>query len=148
MHVVLDGLRVGESPRWHDGRLWLCHWGAGEVLAVDAAGAVEVVARVDTTIPFSIDWLPDGRLLIVSGPERKLVGYADLGELPATAFNEIVVDGRGNAFVNGGYGFEGPWLVAVVTPDGRARQVADGGAVPEWGGGTPRDPTVNFAESS
>jgi len=80
---------VGESPRWHDGRLWFCHWGAGEVLAVDAEGAVEVVARVDTTIPFSIDWLPDGRLLILSGPERQLLGYADLGGLPGSVFNEL-----------------------------------------------------------
>ena len=155
---MLDGLRVGESPRWHDGRLWLCHWGAGEVLAVDAAGAAEVVARVDTTIPFAIDWLPErsggeasgrdrGRLLIVSGPERKLIGYADLGELPATAFNEIVVDGRGNAFVNGGYGFEGPWIVAVVTPDGRARQVADGVAFPNGMAVTPDDSTLIVAES-
>ncbi len=158
MNVLLDGLQVGESPRWHDGRLWLCHWGAGEVLAVDAAGVAEVVARVDTTIPFSIDWLPErsggeasgrdrGRLLIVSGPERKLVGYADLGELPATAFNEIVVDGRGNAFVNGGFGFDGPWLVAVVTPDGRARQVADGVRFPNGMAVTPDDSTLIVAES-
>src|SRR3954454_9838334 len=147
MDLLRDGLRVGESPRWHDGRLWLCHWGAGEVLAVDAAGAVEVVARVGTTIPFFIDWLPDGRLLIVSGPERKLIGYADLGELPATAFNEIVVDGRGNAFVNGGYGFEGPWIVAVVTPDGRARQVADGVAFPNGMAVTPDGSTLIVAES-
>jgi sugar lactone lactonase YvrE len=147
LNVLLDGLRVGESPRWRDGRLWLCHWGAGEVLAVDAAGAAEVVARVDTTIPFSIDWLPDGRLLIVSGPERRLLDYADLGELPATGFNEIVVDGRGNAYVNGGFGFEGPWLIAVVTPDGAAREVADGVAFPNGMAVTPDDSTLIVAES-
>jgi sugar lactone lactonase YvrE len=150
--VLLEGLRIGESPRWHDGRLWLCHWGAGEVLAVDGAGEAEVVARVDTTIPFSIDWLPDGRLLIVSGPERRLQHldgsvYADLSGLPGTGFNEIVVDARGNAYVNGGSGFEGPWLVALVTPDGKARPVADGVAFPNGMAITPDGSTLILAES-
>jgi sugar lactone lactonase YvrE len=156
--VLLDGLKVGESPRWHDGRLWLCHWGAGEVLAVDMSGEAEVVARVQTTIPFSIDWLPErsggeapgrdrGRLLIVSGPERRLLDYADLGGLPATVFNEIVVDGRGNAFVNGGFGFDGPWLIAVVTPDGQARQVAEGVKFPNGMAITADDSTLIVAES-
>ena len=67
--VLLTGLMTGESPRWHDGRLWFSNWGAQEVIAVDVEGNSEVVARVETTLPFSIDWLPDGRLLIVSGPE-------------------------------------------------------------------------------
>jgi hypothetical protein len=58
--VLLSGLKIGESARWHDGRLWLSHWGAAEVLAVDVAGNTEVMARVPTTIPFSIDWLPGG----------------------------------------------------------------------------------------
>jgi sugar lactone lactonase YvrE len=80
---------------------------------------------VPTTIPYSIDWLPDGRLLAVSGqeslllrrePDGSLVTHADLGGL-GRPFNEIVVDGRGNAYVNGG-------VVALVTPDGRARTVA------------------------
>jgi hypothetical protein len=58
--VLLSGLKIGESARWHDGRLWLSHWGAAEVLAVDVAGNTEVMARVPTTIPFSIDWLSGG----------------------------------------------------------------------------------------
>ena len=138
---------MGESPRWHDGRLWFCHWGAGEVLAVDAGGAVEVVARVDTTIPFSIDWLPDGRLLILSGPERRLLDYADLGGLGGSVFNEIVVAPNGNAFVNGGSGFEGPWIVAVVTPDGEAREVAGGVKFPNGMAVTPDGSTLIVAES-
>jgi sugar lactone lactonase YvrE len=108
---------------------------------------VEVVARVDTTIPFSIDWLPDGRLLILSGPERQLLGYADLGGLPGSAFNELVVDPNGNAYVNGGFGFDGPWIVAVVTPDGRARQVADGVKFPNGMAVTPDGSTLIVAES-
>jgi len=160
LNVLLDGLRIGESPRWRHGRLWFCHWGAGEVLAVDAAGEAEVVARVDTTIPFSIDWLPErsgreasgrDRLLVVSGQERRLLAdgalYADLSGLAGTAFNEIVIDARGNAYVNGGFGFEGPWIVAVVTPDGEARQVADGVAFPNGMAITPDGSTLIVAES-
>src|SRR5262245_4801606 len=65
--ILLTGLKIGESARWHDGRLWLSNWGTDEVLAVDADGKTEVMATVPARIPFSIDWLPDGRLLIVSG---------------------------------------------------------------------------------
>ena len=66
--TILDRLRFPESTRWHDGRLWVCNWLASEVLAVDPAdGNAEVVARVPVRIPFCIDWLPDGRLLVTGG---------------------------------------------------------------------------------
>src|SRR5262249_16490249 len=138
-YTLLTGLAVGESPRWHDGRLWFSNWGAQEIVAVDDAGHGEVVARVPTTIPFCFDWLPDGRLLVVSGPEAKLLRqepdgsfatHVDLSGL-ARGWNEIVVDGRGNVYVNGrGFDFEGggpfvPGVIALVAPDGAVRQVAD-----------------------
>ncbi len=65
--TLMTGLVVGESPRWHEGRLWFSNWGAGEIIAVDTEGNGEVMARVPTTIPFCFDWLPDGRMLVVSG---------------------------------------------------------------------------------
>src|SRR5215469_3986542 len=123
--ILQTGLGFGESPRWHDGRLWFCNWGFGEVMTLGRDGSSEVRAQIPTTIPFSIDWLPDGRLLVVSGQEAlvlrqepggRLVTHADLTGLDSV-FNEIVVDGRGNAYVNGG-------IVALVRPDGSARQVA------------------------
>src|ERR1700759_2281362 len=73
-HLVIDGLGFPESARWHDGRIWLCNWGAGEVLAVTAEGVREVAARVEPeSLPFSIDWRPDGRLVVVDGPRRLLL---------------------------------------------------------------------------
>ena len=119
---------MGESPRWHDGRFWMCDWLAGEVLVFDADGNSEVVARVEG-LPFSIDWLPDGRLVattsggVVSGPE--LEPYGCTGQ----PFNEIVVDAIGRVWVDmpGSMPWEEskPGTVTVVLPDGSGRQVAD-----------------------
>jgi sugar lactone lactonase YvrE len=156
----MTGLVVGESPRWHDGRLWFSNWGSQEIIALDPEGRSEVVARVPTTVPFSIDWLPDGHLLIVSGPEAKLlrqerdgslVTHADLSNL-AKGWNEIVVDGRGNTYVNGGdFNFgSGPFVpgvIALVTPDGAVRQVADDIHFPNGMVVTPDNKTLVVTES-
>ena len=73
--------------------------------AVDLVGKSEVIVRMPS-FPFCIDWLPDGRLLIVSGRngfllrrelDASLVTHAHLTSLSEHAWNEIVVDGRGNA---------------------------------------------------
>lgn len=129
--VVVDGLGFPESTRWHDGRVWVCNWGTGEVLAVTTGGEREVMARLDPQkLPFSIDWDPDGRLLVIDGPRRLLLRQQPDGSLEAVAdltgfsegpFNELVVDTGGNAFVNGGSG-----TVICVRPDGGVDQVADG----------------------
>src|SRR5213083_1619876 len=73
LQTLMTGLAFGESPRWHEGRLWFSNWGMQEVVAVDLQGKSEVMVRVPTTIPFCIDWMPDGRLLVVSGRERLLL---------------------------------------------------------------------------
>src|SRR5215212_7796445 len=77
--VFATDLVIGESARWREGRLWLS----------------------------------SGQLLIVAGPEQRLlrqepdgslVDHADLSGLPG-GLNEIVVDGRGTIYVNGGADF-------------------------------------------
>jgi sugar lactone lactonase YvrE len=162
LQTLMTGLAFGESPRWHEDRLWFSNWGTQEVVAVDLDGKSEVIVRVPTSIPFCIDWLPDGRLLVVSGreglllrrePDGSLVTHADLSGLSDRAWNEIVVDGRGNAYVNGsGFDFQAgeefaPGIVALVTPDGSARQVADGIAFPNGMVVTPDNSTLIVAES-
>jgi sugar lactone lactonase YvrE len=160
--VLLEGVAFGESPRWHDGRLWLCDWGAREVLAVDGDGRPQVMTRVPARLPFSIDWDAEDRLLVTAGPESlllrqepggSLATHADLGHLPAVGLNEIVVDGRGNAYVNGA-GFDlmageepAPGMVAVVAPDGTARAVAGDLAFPNGMALTPGDRTLIVADS-
>jgi sugar lactone lactonase YvrE len=162
-HTLLTDLAIGESPRWHEGRLWFSNWGAQEVIAVDLDGKSEVMAGVSTSIPFSIDWLPNGRLLVVSGreglllrqePDGSLVTHADLSGLAEKGhpWNEIVVDGRGNTYVNNqGFNFPGgefaPGTIALLKADGSARQVADGIAFPNGMAVTPDNSTLIIAES-
>ena len=158
--VLMAGLAFGESPRWHDDRLWLSDWGAQEVIAVDMQGKGEVITYIES-FPFCIDFLPDGRLLVVAAsdrmllrmePDGSLMTHADLTDLSGYKWNDIATDSRGNAYVgNVGFDFPGgefaPGILAVVTPDGSARQVADGVAFPNGMVVTPDDSTLIVAES-
>ena len=160
--VLMTGIAFGECPRWIDDRLWFCDWLAQEVIALDLDGSSEVKARVDfPSMPMSIDQLPDGRVLVVSSsqgllltiePDGSLAPYADLSAI-TTGYNELVVDGRGNCYVNGG-GFNlmageefRPGIIALVTPDGSSRQVADGIAFGNGMAVTPDNATLIVAES-
>lgn len=176
--VLLSDLVVGESPRWHDGRLWFCNWGAHEIIAVTPDGRAEVVLRDAEVDPHSIAWLPDGRMLIVPKntergrllrrePDGEIVPHADLSGLPS-GFNEILVDGRGNIYVNGADfdflsfiadldpaderplhhrpGFV-PGFIALITPDGGSRVVAGDIAFPNGMVVSPDNRTLIISES-
>jgi sugar lactone lactonase YvrE len=160
LQTLMTGIAFGESPRWHDDRLWFSDWGTQEIIAVDLEGESEVIVRVPS-FPFCIDFLPDGRLLIVSAsdrlllrrePDGPLVTHADLSTLSEHPWNDIVVDARGNAYI-GNLGFDfpeaqfAPGTLALVTPDGSARQVADGVAFPNGIVVTPDNSTLIVAES-
>ncbi|MGA6206974.1 SMP-30/gluconolactonase/LRE family protein [Nocardia testacea] len=158
--VVLEGIVFGESPRWHEGRLWFSDWGANQVVAVDGPGRGEVIASVPS-FPMCIDFLPDGRLLIVDSARRRLlrreaegtlVTHADLGGETDIPWNDIVVDAHGNAYVNSiGFAFPGggfaPGFVVLVTPDGTVRRVADDLAFPNGMAITADGATLIVAES-
>jgi sugar lactone lactonase YvrE len=155
---LLRDLVLVESPRWHEDRLVFSDWGAGEVIALNLDGKREVIANIDS-IPFCLDRLPDGRLLVVAGddllvrsPDGTLSTYAKLGALSTKPWNDIVADGRGNAYVNNiGFDFPdgefAPGLIALVGPDGTVRQVADGLAFPNGMAIMPDNSTLIVAES-
>lgn len=58
LQTLLTDLVIGESPRWHEDRLWFSEWGTQEVVAVDLGSKSEVTIRMPT-MPFCIDWLPE-----------------------------------------------------------------------------------------
>jgi sugar lactone lactonase YvrE len=154
--TVVDGLVVGESPRWHDERLWFASWGEERIVGMAAdLSKPEYVIPVPKPAGFSMDWLSDGTMLI-TGVDALVIGdssetYADLSALGDT-WNEIVVDGRDNVYVNAvGFAFGRedfrPGFIVLVTPDGEVRRVADDIKFPNGMVVTPDNRTLIVAES-
>ena len=157
--VLLDRLAYVESPRWHEGRLWFAHWGTGEIVAVDLDGNSEVTGHGPAGLGWTIDWLPDGRLLVTGKellrmePDGSMVRHADLSGVGKHGWNDIVVDGRGNIYVTS-IRFEflagkppTSGIIALVTPDGKTRQVAGDLAFPNGMVVTPDNSTLIISES-
>lgn len=162
LRVLMSGVVFGEQPRWHDDRLWFSDWGTQRLIAVDLNCNSEVMLE-GRAFPLCVDWLPDGRLLVVSADDGlllrqerdgSLVTHGDLKNASAPpAVNELVVGRDGSAYVNGG-GFDlmsgeefAPGIVACVAPGGSARRVADGLAFPNGMLIMPDDQTLVVAES-
>ena len=136
--VLLDDLVFPEGPRWHDGRLVFSDMHAQEVVAVTLDGDRTILARVPNN-PSGLGWLPDGRMLVVSMEDRRvlrqepdgsLVEHADLSALATGSCNDMVVDAAGRAYVghfgfdlHGGADFQEASLI-VATPDGAATVAA------------------------
>jgi sugar lactone lactonase YvrE len=162
LRIVASDIVFGEQPRWHDGRLWFSDRGRREVIAIDLDGKREAILQAPT-FPCCAGWLPDGQLLVVSGrqglilrreADHSLVTHADLGTASSPAAgNELVVDVRGNAYVNGG-GFKlmagerfAPGVIVLARPNGSAAVVADDLAFPNGMLITPDGATLIVGES-
>jgi sugar lactone lactonase YvrE len=161
VRTVADGFSFLECPRWHDGRLWLSDFYTQRVLTVDESGAVHTVAEVPAQ-PSGLGWLPDGRLLVVSMRDRRvlrherdgaLVTHADLSGLATGHLNDMLVDHEGRAWV-GHFGFDlmagDPPRTATllrVDPDGTADVAATDLAFPNGMALLEHDGTLAVAES-
>lgn len=158
--LLVDGLTFPEAPRWREGRLWFSDMYGGRVCSVSPHGELETVVEVPQR-PGGLGWLPDGRLLVVSMVDRRLlrleggalVEHARLGELAGWHCNDLLVDGAGGAYV-GHFGFDienaadyAPAELLRVEPDGRARVVAEELAFPNGMALTPDGRTLIVAES-
>ena len=135
---VLGGIDFGEGPRWHGGRLWFSDFHQLVIRAVAADGSVEEIITVPGR-PSGLGWLPDGRLLVVSMSDRKLlrreagglVEHADLSGIASGPCNDMVVSASGHAYVGnfGGDLFGGadpkPAKLALVHPEGRVEVAAE-----------------------
>ena len=158
--VVLDGLYFPEGPRWHDGRLWFSDMHGHRVMTVGLDGVSRVVVDVPAA-PSGLGWLPDGRLLVVSMEDRKLMRLdpdglhevADLSPWATFYCNDMVVDAQGRAYV-GNFGFDlhggappVPAALVLVLPNGAARVAADDLMFPNGTVITPDGRTMIIGES-
>ena len=161
LSVLASGYTYLEGLRWRDGRLWASDFYTEQVIAVDLEGRIEQICRVPQQ-PSGLGWLPDGRMLVSSMKDRKvlrreadgtLVVHADLSALTGGPINDMVVDGQGRAYV-GNFGFDlmagepvATTTVVRVDPDGSARAVADGLCFPNGSFITPDGKTLIVNET-
>lgn len=151
-----------ECPRWHDGRLWFVDFYTHTVNSVNDDGSdlrteLEVPAQ-----PSGLGWLPDGRLLVVSMKDRKVLRveadgtvevHADVSDHVTGHPNDMVVDDRGRAWL-GNFGFDlmaGADLDTAgllrIDPDGTVTPVATGLYFPNGSVVTPDGATLIVDET-
>lgn len=158
---LIAGYSFFEGPRWHADRLWLSDFYTHRVIAVGLDGQVEQIAQVPQQ-PSGLGWLPDGRLLVISMRDRKilrreldgrLVQHADMAGIASGHVNDMVVDAQGRAYV-GNFGFDlmagaAPALatLACVQPDGQVTAAAEGLFFPNGSMLTPDGKTLIVCET-
>jgi sugar lactone lactonase YvrE len=170
--ILRDGFVFPEGLRWHDERLWVSDQGGGAVHTIGLDGSARIVVEVPGK-PSGLGWLPDGRLLVVSMYQRRVLRmdgdrleeHASLAHLPGFKLNELFVDQAGRAYVgdfgydidgyiqqHGQFGLMGPGgppttFLARIDPDGSVRVVADGLQFPNGCGLLPDGRTLIVAET-
>ena len=159
-NILIEGLCFAEGPRWHEGRLWFSDMHDYKVLATDMDGKMETIAQVPEQ-PSGLGWLPDGRLLIVSMLDRKLLvqedgelsEFASLYDMATYHCNDMVTDNLGRSYV-GNFGFDlfdgseaATAEIIMVTPEGQPRVVADKVSFPNGTVITPDGKTLIVGES-
>ncbi len=158
--ILLEGLLWPECPRWHEGKLWFSDMDLKKVMTIDLDGNRETIIETQNS-PSGLGWTPDNKLLVVSMQDRRLfklnnkelTEVDDLSSLATYHCNDMVVDKQGRAYI-GNFGFDWenkapfvPAEVILVTPDGKARVVADDMAFPNGSVITPDDRTLIVAET-
>lgn len=158
--VLVDGLQFPEGPRWHDGRLWFSDMNAQKVMTVDLDGNLQTIVQVPGS-PSGLGWLPDGRLLVVSMTDRRLLRFengkleeeADLSDMATYHCNDMVVDEWGRAYI-GNFGFDlgsfrelVPAEIIMVRPEGKAVKAAGDLLFPNGTVITPDGKTLIVAET-
>jgi sugar lactone lactonase YvrE len=136
--ILLSDLCFAEAPRWRDGVLWFSDMQDFCVRIVDLEGRSEIKVRTPCE-PSGLGWLPDGRLLVVSMMDQKvlrlegdtLVEHADLSAYTRSEVNDMITLSNGRSYVgNFGYDIRGgepltPTNLVRVEADGRAAVAAD-----------------------
>jgi sugar lactone lactonase YvrE len=160
VQTLVPKLAFPEGPRWHDGRLWFSDIHGLDITATDTGGRTEKIGTVADG-PSGVGWTADGKLLVVSMNNRKLlrqeaggfVVHADLSSLANGPCNDMVVTPSGRAYV-GNFGFDmwagaarAPASIIKVEPDGTASIAADGLEFPNGTVITPDGKSLIVAES-
>ena len=137
--TICEDLHFSECPRWHEGRLWFSDFYGLKVLSVAEDGS-DLRTEADVAEqPSGLGWLPDGRLLVVSMRDQRILRreadgtlstHADLSGHATGHLNDMTVDSAGRAYV-GSFGFDlmGGGSVASasmfrVDPDGTVTEAA------------------------
>lgn len=159
--ILLKDLLWPESPRWHNNKLWFSDMDAHKVMTVDLNGYTETILEIQNRTS-GLGWLPDGRLLVVSMEDCRILRldpegvkeHANLSDVATLNCNDMVVDSKGGAYV-GNMGFDffspkpnfTPAEIILVTPEGDARIVADNMAFPNGMVITPDGKTLIVGET-
>ena len=158
---LIENLAFAEAPRWHQGELWFSDFYTHRVMRIDCEGRAHVVVEVPNQ-PSGLGWLSDGRLLVVSMLDRKLMRLdptglrqvADLSALAGFHCNDMVVDAKGRAYI-GNFGFDlftqpvmpKPTMLVRVDPDGAVSVAADDMQFPNGTVITPDGKTMIIGET-